>query len=624
MRRRLALLAVAAAAVGLAPAGDAAAAPAPFGHGCTAQHGVRFCPTSADAQRVPSFDGVPLDVDVTLPATGAGPWPTLVMLHGFPGDKSTYEASDAQGDRPDGTPSGQPQRYHRNDVFYAQRGYAVVTYSARGFGRSCGTPASRTAGCARGWTHLFDQRFEARDTQYLLGLLVDEGIARAGALGVTGVSGGSAQALELAYLRNRVRLRDGRFALWRSSAGRRLSIAAAFPTWTTDDIVAGLEPNGRFLDFARPRPESLAPLGVENHAFVEGLLAVAQVSGFIAPRGADPSADILAWKDAADRGEPFGAAARAVARQLTQFHSTSQMGGIPAPLLVQNGWADDAFPAREALRVYNAVRSRNARRGGAPISLQLLDTGHSRGGAHPNQERAANDQAAAFFDAYLRGRGRPPRPGSVLAFTQSCPRDASGGQRFLGRSWTALHPGAVRLAAAGTQEVTADGGGPELASAFAPIFGTSDDCRTVALQAPASGTATLERTVRGGGFTLLGRPTVDARVVASGPFGQLDSRLWDVDPVAGTQLLVTRGAYRLLPDQRGDVTFQLNGNGNRFAPGHRVRLELLGRDAPYLRASNGTFTVLVSRLRIELPVHERPSRARGILTPRYAIDPTLG
>ena len=164
MRRRLALLAVAAAAVGLAPAGDAAAAPAPFGHACTAQHGVRFCPTSADAQRVPSFDGVPLDVDVTLPATGAGPWPTLVMLHGFPGDKSTYEASDAQGDRPDGTPSGQPQRYHRNDVFYAQRGYAVVTYSARGFGRSCGTPASRTAGCARGWTHLFDQRFEARET----------------------------------------------------------------------------------------------------------------------------------------------------------------------------------------------------------------------------------------------------------------------------------------------------------------------------------------------------------------------------------------------------------------------------------------------------------------------------
>ena len=206
MRRRLALLAVAAAAVGLAPAGDAAAAPAPFGHGCTAQHGVRFCPTSADAQRVPSFDGVPLDVDVTLPATGAGPWPTLVMLHGFPGDKSTYEASDAQGDRPDGAPSGQPQRYHRNDVFYAQRGYAVVTYSARGFGRSCGVPDSRTSpGCDRGWFHLADERWEARDAQELLTKLVDEGIADRKRIGATGVSYGGGSSLELAYLKDRIR-----------------------------------------------------------------------------------------------------------------------------------------------------------------------------------------------------------------------------------------------------------------------------------------------------------------------------------------------------------------------------------------------------------------------------------
>ena len=34
-----------------------------------------FCPTARDAQRVPSFDGVPLDVDLTLPALGDGPFP---------------------------------------------------------------------------------------------------------------------------------------------------------------------------------------------------------------------------------------------------------------------------------------------------------------------------------------------------------------------------------------------------------------------------------------------------------------------------------------------------------------------------------------------------------------------
>jgi fermentation-respiration switch protein FrsA (DUF1100 family) len=505
-------------------------------------------------------------------------------------------------------------------VFYAQRGYAVVNYSSRGFGRSCGVPSSRTAGCERGWTHLFDQRFEARDTQYLLGLLVDEGIARPGGLGVTGVSGGSAQALELAFLRNRVRLPDGRFALWRSPAGRRLTISAAFPTWTVDDIVAGLLPNGRFLDFAAQPPESLSPIGVPNHAYIEGLVAVAQGTGFLAPRGADPTADLLSWKDLADRGEPFGGAARAAVRELATFHATARMGGLPAPVLVQNGWQDDVFPVSEALRLYNALRSRTVDRG-APIALQVLDTGHSRGGSHSDQERAANDQAAAFLDARLRRHGLPPRAGSVLAFTQACPRDAPGGARVTAASWTALHPGAVRFATGAVQQVTADGGDPGLRGAFTPIFGTDDACRTVPLQPLVAGTAGFERTVRG--FTLLGRPTVDARIVASGPFGQLDGRLWDVDPVAGTQLLVTRGAYRLLPDQRGAITFQLNGNGYRFAPGHRVRLELVGRDDPYLRASNGTFTVTVTGLRVELPVRERPSRARGILRPRYAIDPAL-
>ena len=66
-----------------------AAPPAPFGHACTPRDGALFCPTADDASRVPSFDGVPLDVDVWLPATGDGPFPTIVMLHGFGGDRKS-------------------------------------------------------------------------------------------------------------------------------------------------------------------------------------------------------------------------------------------------------------------------------------------------------------------------------------------------------------------------------------------------------------------------------------------------------------------------------------------------------------------------------------------------------
>ena len=133
----------------------------------------------------------------------------------------------------------------------------------------------------------------------------------------------------------------------------------------------------------------------------------------------------------------------------------------------------------------------------------------------------------------------------------------------------------------------------------------------------------MRRPVVATGFTLLGRPTVTLRLRATGAAGQLDTRLWDVDPAAARRVLVTRGAYRMNPGQRGEVVLQLDGNGYRFAPGHQVELELTGRDPSTLRPSNGAFSVAISRIAVELPVHERPSRARGILRPRFAVNPAL-
>jgi predicted acyl esterase len=171
----------AAAAVLAVPGAAHAAPPSPFGHACTPQNGVRFCATVSDAQRVPSFDGVPIDVDVTLPPSGDGPFPAIVMLHGYGGSKRSFQATTPEGDG--------GSTYHYNDVYYAQQGYAVITPSARGFGRSCGVLDSRTPpACDRGWLHLADQRYEIRDTQYLLGLLADQGLVRPQAIGVTGVS----------------------------------------------------------------------------------------------------------------------------------------------------------------------------------------------------------------------------------------------------------------------------------------------------------------------------------------------------------------------------------------------------------------------------------------------------
>src|SRR4051795_9165817 len=190
-----------------------------------------YCPTAADPARIPSFDGVPLDVDVFLPPTGDGPFPTIAMLHGFAGSKADAEAG--------GTASTS------NASFYARRGYAVLVPTARGFGRSCGVPASRTPDCARGWLHLADQRFEVRDVQQLLGALVDEGVARPDALGATGVSYGGGETLQLAMLRNRVVTPAGTTVPWTSPAGRPLALAAGWARWPWTDLADSLLPNGR-------------------------------------------------------------------------------------------------------------------------------------------------------------------------------------------------------------------------------------------------------------------------------------------------------------------------------------------------------------------------------------------
>ena len=281
MHRSAPLLAVLVAL--LAPAAAHAADPTPFGHACKAQDGVRFCPGGGDT---PSWDGVPLDVDVTLPAEGNGPFPTIAMLHGYGGSKANFQATDPEDTRSGG------QVYRYNNTWFARRGYAVVNHTARGFAQSCGQPPAKLQpGCFTGrggYIHLKDQRVEAHDTQFLLGSLVDAGLTRPDAIGVTGISYGGGESIELAFLRDRIRNTDGTFAPWTSPKGTPLRIAAAWPRWPWSDLVASLVPNGRFLDFKTPGlTDSRTPIGIPIQSYISGLYALGNQSGSYAPPGTD-------------------------------------------------------------------------------------------------------------------------------------------------------------------------------------------------------------------------------------------------------------------------------------------------------------------------------------------------
>jgi fermentation-respiration switch protein FrsA (DUF1100 family) len=581
----------------------ATAALAPFGHACTSQaDGTRFCPTTdASAGRtvdgVPSFDGVPLDVDVTLPpaSDGDGPYPTIVMLHGWGGSKTDFESTDPNGDG--------SVTYHYNNDYYARQGYAVVNYTARGFGNSCGGGPTVTATyvpgdpCANGYIRLADTRYEAHDTQYLLGLLVDEGITKPGAIGVTGISYGGGQSLELAYLKDRVRQPDGSFTAWTSPNGVPLSITSAWARWPWSDLVDALLPNGRFLDTqVAPPQQSLNPIGIEIQSYVTGLFSLGESSGYYCGDSpattpcTNPDANLTHDFGIINAGEPYGSDAQAVASQIYANHQAYGLPGTPSPLLIENGWTDDLFPPEQAIRVYNQVGS------SAPVSLQFGDLGHSRGSNKPTVNTAFNDQGSGFFASYLQGTGAPPAPGSVTAYTQTCPKSAPDGGPYTSASYSTLSTGKVRFGSNTPQTVTASGD-PTASSQFDPIA-NSDACKTISAET-APGTAVYS--TRSKGFTMLGLPTVTATISTTGPFGELDSQLFDVLP-DGTERLISRGAYRLTDNQSGQIAFQLHGNGYQFAKGDQVKLVLMGSDAPYLRKSNDpAFTVRVSKATISLP-----------------------
>ena len=192
---------------------------------------------------------------------------------------------------------------------WARDGYAVLQLAARGWGDSCGSAASRlldVQACAKGYTRIDDYRYEARDVQYAVGLLVDEGIADPNRVGATGESLGAGLSLELATLNDRVMNADGSLSRWRSPDGTPLHIAAAAPFAGWSDLVSALTPNGRTLDSrVTSTTADFTPPGVQKASIVNGLYLVGSLYAYYAPPGANPQADLTSWNNTINAGEPY-------------------------------------------------------------------------------------------------------------------------------------------------------------------------------------------------------------------------------------------------------------------------------------------------------------------------------
>jgi predicted acyl esterase len=583
---------------------------APGGVECEVQgpgdnEGQRWCGTgqhnanNGNRSTVETFDGVPIDVNVAFPPAPEsgpdGPWPLMMVFHGYGGGKINFPSL---------------QRW-------IDRGFAVFSMSNRGFHESCGTTSSRSADpdCpTEGFVRLNDTRAEVRDAQEFAGMLVDQGVVDGGAIGAIGGSYGGGMSMALAALKDRTMLPDGSLVPWESPTdGTPLEIAVALPNIPWTDLAYSLAPNGSNIDYIRDA-SYFGRFGVMKQSYVSGLYVSGQTApGYYLPAGQNLSGNITGWFNLLNLGEPYQgqAEAQSLLDEITTYHSSYYIDHsvAPAPLLISSGFTDDLFPANEATRYYNRTKSQYPNH---EIGLFLGSFGHPRGQNKTAEVTALTTLENEWAEYYLLGTGE--RPGSeVTAYAQSC--EAEPGTSTTAETWGGIATGEVRLRAAGAQTVSPTGGDRAVAQSFDPIGGAG------ACASPAGETETGVASydlppATDGGYTVMGSPTVIARIAQSGINSQIAARLVDVSPDGTTKTLVNRALWRPAPTTDHQV-FQLQPNGWEVEEGHSLRLELLPGDysgsplANFGRPSNDQQPATISDLELRVPVLDQPGSAGG-------------
>ncbi|HVE68765.1 MAG TPA: CocE/NonD family hydrolase, partial [Solirubrobacteraceae bacterium] len=394
MKRALALLLLTA----LTPAAAHGAAPDPLAAlkaSCAVKTSADKPPRRASRHRictapVASFDGTKLDTTLTLPERPRGRLPLVVFLHGLITTKREQMSETRAGNGPDrGAEAYKTVRW--NNVWLADRGYAVLNYTARGHEGSEGS------------IELASRHFEVRDTRHLTGLLADDPSLAVDPLRVAAVGGsyGGGQAWLLLTTRDDTRLQYGE---WRSPRGRLVRLAAVVPQYTWTHLLNVVAPNGRHLSTGVDPHTASTPFGVPKASIVNGF--VATIRERLTPR-------LASYIARADAGEPYDGdptveeAKRAFERdhspfsQDTFFEALRDRRQRRVPIVALQGWTDPIFPAIEAVRMYRRLKAADP---GYPIALYFGDFEHLTAHAKVPDLVYGHGLAARLLDTRLRDR----------------------------------------------------------------------------------------------------------------------------------------------------------------------------------------------------------------------------
>ncbi|TME78770.1 MAG: hypothetical protein E6I46_01440 [Chloroflexi bacterium] len=279
--------------------------------------GLGDCPLYGDVHicsaEIPSWDGSPLDVDLTLPQQAGGSrHPLMVMLHGFANNKHEWESLTDEGDHAD--------KWHWNNHWFARHGFYVLTYTARGFldqGKTRedepntppGAPfGSYTGPGTPGTVHLKSRDYEIKDTQWLAAMVAAAySDLDPNSVAVSGGSYGGGESWTLASQ-----------ASWRSAHDQNpalpvLQLQVAIPKYPWTDLAYSLAPNGHKGPFDGTIYSSSQgstttdsgeenPVGVVKYSYATGFFGEGIADGFFETTP-EP---IPAWyADAVVAGDPY-------------------------------------------------------------------------------------------------------------------------------------------------------------------------------------------------------------------------------------------------------------------------------------------------------------------------------
>jgi hypothetical protein len=614
----------------LALASPASAQSGPF-DACPAYGDQRIC-----TAQVPSFDGTPLDVDLTLPHTqptssagtggGGERHPLIVLLHGFGNDKREWQSLDDRGDGAD--------KLRWNSHWFARHGFYVLTYTARGFRSAQSptaeyqppTPGGTSASLPSGTIQIKSREVEIRDTQYLASKVADAfGDLDRDRVAVSGGSyGGGESWLQAAD------------PVWDDFTSPALRVQVAIPKYPWTDLAFSLAPNGRRSAGAPDSPTGDGfPIGTAKASYVTGLFARGNQQGIFeegtrtTPNTEGPINVPLWNSDLVVKGDPYSPEVDPIVRQarrgLTEYRSAyyqdwaAQAAAPKTAIFSISGWTDDLFEAIESFRMFDHLKVLNSR---WPVEVAVADVGHSRAQNRPAQWQRLNDQAWQFLQANLSGAHEQETTVSSQPTLCGTPNDDSAQQLTAstpeGLSAGTLTVGFTRGAALDQASGADDPDGPAtdaIAGGLVAPGRPSDGCTQ---SARTSGQQTTGYTALSAPLpaprTYVGLGAVRAPYTLIGPGATLHARVWDVAP-DGTALLMTRGTYRLDTLAAGDadpaagtVRLPLYGNHWPLEAGHRIRLDLQEVDAPTFRPTN-----IPNALTLAPPTLTLPTRQAGTL-----------